>query len=102
MEMRMILSASLIVLGLVVAEPALAHCGASHAASKAKAVRAPATANKVAKKDNGKATEVEKKSQPETTALADPAGDPGLTQRAPAGCKQYSVALGTMVAVPCS
>ena len=103
-----IMSASVILLALVAAEPALAGCGGSHGAYRSQSARAPMTVRKVVKKvepkreakSPGAATAMAPATAAASAVVATPA--PPAPSAAPAECKQYSAAIGTMIAVPCS
>lgn len=115
--MRMI-SASLVVLALLAAEPAFAGCG-SHGGGygggyRTRVVKSPIVVKKVVQKREPRSSvrtaATTTADKPEATArvvsststtVAD--GSPAKTAQSPTiECKEYSAALGDMITVPCS
>lgn len=91
-------TATIAVLALIAAEPALAHCGGGHGAYRGRAAAAPVKAPKAARQTREAAPPNETK--PTAVAVA---GETAATADAakPAECKQYSATVGGMITVPC-
>jgi hypothetical protein len=114
--MRMI-SASLVVLALVAAEPAFAGCG-SHGGGysggyRTRVVRSPVVVKKVVKREprssvRTAATAIADKPEAparvvSSTGTTVAEGSPAKTAQSPQiECKEYSAAVGEMITVPCS
>lgn len=112
-----IISASLVVLALVAAEPALAGCG-SHGGGygggyRTRVVKSPIVVKKVVKREPRSSVRTAAAitaDKPEATAqvvssttAAVAEGSPAKSVQSPAiECKEYSAALGEMITVPCS
>ena len=114
--MRMI-SAGLVVLALVAAEPAFAGCGSHGGGYRTRVVRSPIVVKKVVKvvqkrepQSSVRTAATTTADKPEATPRVESSTSTAVAESSPAKtvqtpkieCKEYSAAVGEMITVPCS